>query len=75
MCERIAARAVVTGYGAHFHHRAIGIALHLYGQEALGWQVVQLNCSVSVTFVLMSYASSKGSTDRTISLAPRSSAR
>lgn len=37
MCELIAARAVIAGYGAHFHHGAIGVALHLYGQKALGW--------------------------------------
>ena len=53
MCEFFAARAAVAGHGAHLYHGAVCAALHLYGQEALGWQVVQLNCSVSIAFMLM----------------------
>ena len=37
MCELIAARAVVAGYGAHFYHGAVFVTLYLYGQEALRW--------------------------------------
>lgn len=35
--ELVAARAAVAGYEAHRCHGTVGIALHLYGQEALGW--------------------------------------
>ena len=31
MRELIAARAVVAGYGAHFHHGAVCVTLYLYG--------------------------------------------
>ena len=75
MCELITARASVAGHGAHLCHGAVCVTLHLHGQEALGWQMVQLNLSVSITLSLIVYASSTGSTDRTISLAPRSSVR
>ncbi len=74
MRERITARAAVAGHGAYLYHGVVCVTLHLHGQEALGGAGGAVEMHVSIAFVLMSYASSTGSTDRTISLTPKSSA-
>ena len=49
--ELIAARAAVASHGAHRCHGTVGIALHLYGQEAFGWAsgTVELQCLARLT--------------------------